>query len=129
MAKLPTKEDIDKARIHMDAHYLALGRVANDWNHMQEQLGLLFCAVAGLDNFMGMRIWHALKSDRSQRDLLEAATIAASDDDEWQKSFPKAKEDIEWILERVNARSDGRNSAIHAPVFVRYGDDAGVVPM
>ncbi|MCK1736618.1 hypothetical protein IVA79_22340 [Bradyrhizobium sp. 138] len=117
MAKLPIQEEIEAARALLEPYKLALGKVAHSWNHMQEQLGVLFCMVAGLDNRMGMAIWHALKSDRSQRELLQAAIEAASDDEEWTNDFPKAKEDISWILKKVNKLTDGRNSAIHAPVF------------
>lgn len=96
---------------------------------MQEQLGVLFCMVAGLNDSMGMAIWHALKSDRSQRDLLEAATEAAAEDKEWTSDFPKGKEDINWILKKVNNLTDGRNSAIHAPVLTIVGDVPEIRPL
>ena len=117
MAKLPTIEKIEAAEKALESYKLALGKIAHAWNHMQEQLGMLFCMVSGLDNSMGMGIWHALKSDRSQRDLLEAAIIAAEKDEEWKHDFPKAKKDIEWLLKKVDALADWRNSAIHAPMY------------
>lgn len=121
MAKLPTKEQMIAAKAALEPYKLALGSVAHSWNHLQEQLGLLFCMITGLEDTMGMAIWHALKSDRSQRDLIEAAVEAASKDEEWARDFPKAKEDINWILRKVNNLTDGRNSAIHAPVFSYIG--------
>lgn len=129
MAKLPTREEIEAAEKALKPYHLALGEVAHAWNHMQEQLGRLFCLVSGLDDSMGMRIWHVLKSDRSQRDLLEAATTAAARDDAWRKNFPKAKDDIDWLLKKVNAIADGRNSAVHAPMSAMMGGEAEITPL
>lgn len=128
MPRLPTAEEIEAAEKALDPYKLALGKVAHAWNHMQEQMGLLFCVVSGLDNSMGMGIWHALKSDRSQRDLLEAATVAASDDEEWTEDFPNAQEDIKWILKKIQVLADGRNSAIHAPIFSHVGEEPEIRP-
>jgi hypothetical protein len=128
MAKLPTLEEIEAAEAALQPYLLALGKVAHSWNHMQEQLGLLFCIITGLDKTMGMAIWHALKSDRSQRDLIEAAIEAASTDESWASSFPKAKDDIGWILKKVSNLTDGRNSAIPAPVFSLVGGEAELRP-
>jgi hypothetical protein len=65
MAKLPTSEEVEAAEKALEPYKLALGKVAHAWNHMQEQLGRLFCMVSGLDDSMGMSIWHALKSGRN----------------------------------------------------------------
>ncbi|MBR0993804.1 hypothetical protein JQ580_24060 [Bradyrhizobium japonicum] len=128
MAKLPTEKEIAAAKAALEPYMLALGKVAHSWNHMQEQLGLLFCMITGLDDSMGMGLWHALKSDRSQRDLLQAALEVAAADSEWSDDFPKAKEDIEWILKKVNSLTDNRNSAIHAPVFSFIGATPQIGP-
>jgi len=130
MAKLPSEEQLKAAENALTSYHLALGKVAHAWNIMQEQLGMLFCEVAGLDRTMGMGIWHALKSDRTQRDLLEAALTAASRNEEWSRRFPKAKSEIEWILWKIKARAEDRNSAIHAPVSVPFGStEATVKPL
>ena len=129
MARLPSKDQIEAADRALEPYKLALGKVAHQWNHMQEQLGLLFCMVSGLDNSMGMGIWHALKSDRSQRDLLEAAITAADLDEDWRNDFPKAKADIKWLIEKVSARADHRNNAIHAPIFVLGGGEPEIKPL
>ncbi len=128
MAKLPTEQEIEAAEQALEPYKLALGKVAHAWNHMQEQLGRLFCMVANLDDLMGMSIWHALKSDRSQRDILLSAAIAADRDPDWNKDFPKAKADIKWLLQKVNALTDGRNSAIHAPIFSTAVGEAEIRP-
>ncbi len=128
MARAPTKKESEVGSKALEPYLLALGKVAHSWNHMQEQLGILFCRVAGLDDIMGMAIWHALRSDRSQRDLLQAAIDATEYFSDWTLDFPKAREDISWTLKKVNALGDGRNSAIHAPVLNFTRGVAGLRP-
>lgn len=128
MARLPTTEEIEAAEKALEPYKLALGKVAHAWNHMQEHIGLLFCEVADLHDSMGMAIWHALRSDRSQRDLLEAAAEVASITADWICDIPQAKADIDWLLKKVNALGDGRNSAIHAPILNMIGGEAELHP-
>ncbi|MFN3350805.1 hypothetical protein [Pseudorhodoplanes sp.] len=125
MAKLPNKKENEKSQKALEAYHLALGKVAHAWNHMQENLGVLFCEISGLADMMGMGIWHALKSDRTQRDLLEAALKTRASDEGFGQTFPKAKVDIEWLLKKVNALADSRNSAVHAPIFALPSEDGG----
>jgi hypothetical protein len=73
MAKIPSQETIEATENFLDPYFMALGRVAHSWNHLHEELGKLFCAVSGLELGSGMAIWHALKSDRSQREILIAS--------------------------------------------------------
>jgi hypothetical protein len=117
MARLPTKEEIDEQVAAFQPYYEALGKTAHAWNHLQEELAQLFCEVGGIDP-MGLRLWHALKSDRSQRDLLEAALHSALEDEKWAKKYPKAKTDITWLLVEANRLADRRNDAIHAPCTI-----------
>ena len=115
MASLP---EIPEKNIIEDAfrpYVLAIGNVAHSWNRLQEELAKLFCAVTGLDNSMGLGIWHALKSDRSQRDLLEAAIKVGATWQTWSTTYPTACADLLWIIERANKVADQRNDAIHAP--------------
>jgi len=60
----------------------ALGQLALAWNGFHETLSLLFCRLVAekhpptkFDNTSGqlLAIWHALKSDRGQREILQAA--------------------------------------------------------
>ena len=72
------KDATDAAiKAKMEPYVTALGKVAHAWNYLQEALGQLFCAVTGLENDgTGEAIWHSLNSDRAQRDMLRAATLA-----------------------------------------------------
>jgi hypothetical protein len=122
MAKLPDHADFDAASAAFEAYFMALGRVAHEWNHMQEELGKVFCVVSGLDNSMGMALWHALKSDRSQRDLLDAAARTATLDEAWAEMFPNAEQGVLWLVKQVNILAERRNDAIHAPCSIVPGE-------
>jgi hypothetical protein len=122
MAKLPDDADIDAATAAFEAYFTALGKVAHEWNHMQEELGKVFCIVSGLDNSMGMALWHALKSDRSQRDLLDAAIRTAASDEAWAEKFPAAEQGVVWLVKQVNILAERRNDAIHAPCSIVPGE-------
>ncbi len=62
-----------------------------------------------------LAVWHALKSDRSQRDIL-AASISSHlnlPDDERLK----VKKEVEWICGQANTLEDKRNDALHSPLW------------
>jgi hypothetical protein len=122
MVKFPSSAIIAEANKVLEPYFLALGKVAHAWNLMHEELAQMFCYVARMDNSMGLSIWHALRSDKSQRDLLEHATQAAARDEDWAEDFPKAATDIKWLLSEVQKLSDKRNDAIHAPCHVALGE-------
>jgi len=117
MSKLSNEEDINAATIAFEAYYTALGKVAHSWNHMQEELGFLFCNVTGLNNVTGMTIWHSLRSDLAQRSMLRAVVEQKIADDGWAKRFPRATEIVE-LIKAINTFSDRRNAAIHAPCSI-----------
>jgi hypothetical protein len=106
----------------------ALGQLALAWNGLHEMLAFLFCSVMGggyTNQFLA--IWHALKSDRAQREILLAAT----------KNYvsgavpPKFYEDIEWVCKRADALEDARNDALHSPLWAyqRGPDNIIVMPV
>jgi hypothetical protein len=129
MAKLPTTEQIDAAAEVLEPYFTAVGKVAHRWNHMQEALGLLFCAVAGLGHATGLTIWHSLKSDLAQRDMLRAVTEQKMADPEWSKRFPEARDIIE-MINAINSFSNRRNAAIHAPCSISIGGgDIELMPL
>lgn len=128
MPLLPTKEEIEATNEILKPYFLALGRVAHSWNHLHEELGKVFCALTGLDLSIGMAIWHSLKSDRSQRDILEGALNSAACSSEWTERFPSAKKGVLYLLNEINNLADRRNNAIHAPCTIIPGD-IEIVPL
>lgn len=91
---------------------LAIGRVAYTWNGLHESLAYLFWAVLKIENgVIPFSIWHSVGSDRTQREMLLAATKASG--------FAKATEDeIIWLLKHTLNLAENRNNALHAPIWV-----------
>lgn len=97
----------------------ALGQLALAWNELHEYMGLLFCTVMG-GGFVNqyLAIWHALKMDRAQRDVLWAAVQADT-----RGAVPvNYLEDIKWLRGQADRLEEARNNAIHSPLLgIRYG--------
>lgn len=94
---------------------IALGEFALAWNGLHEALALLFCAVmGGGQSKHHLAVWHALKVDRAQRDIL----LAATKNNQLAVSPPRLMKDIDWICAKANSLEDSRNDALHAPLWV-----------
>jgi hypothetical protein len=100
----------------------AVGEVVNAWNKMQEQLNKLFVAVTGMSSGMASSIWHSVRSDSLQRDLL-AAAVRATPNEKWASRHPEAKADLLALLACAERLSQQRNDAIHAPVSLAIDKD------
>jgi hypothetical protein len=117
---MPTPE---VERQQFEAYCLALGKVAHAWNYLFESLGKLFVAVAGGNPHVATAIWYSPDSDRTKVAMLEAAISTPGQTAFWLPEFPSAKEDIKWLVDRVNHLTDMRNNVIHAPCFLLTGAD------
>jgi hypothetical protein len=122
MARLPSGEEIRVANETLQPYFTALGRVAHAWNHLHEELGKVFCALSELDLSLGMTIWHSLKSDRSQREVLEGVLRRRGQSEEWSGEHPEASDGIRYLMKQVDKLAGRRNDAIHAPCAVIPGD-------
>ncbi len=92
----------------------ALGQLTLAWNDLHETLAILFCSVMGggfVNQFLA--VWHALKSDRSQRDILLAAVTSGL----IEGGPPRLLADVTWICNQANALEDTRNTALHSPLW------------
>ena len=107
-------EDIEEV---FAAYCLALGKVAHSWNYMQEELSRLFVICSGMRAEISHAVWNALKSDRSQRDILRAAL--QSNQQGLEPDFVKG---VTWILDQAEKVAFRRNNAIHAPCMVQITD-------
>jgi hypothetical protein len=126
MVKLPSQEQIDA----LQPYFMALGKVAHSWNHLHQELGKVFCALTKLKIQVGMAAWHGLKSDRSQREMLEGVLNSISSSPSWNKRHPGAKTGIKWLINQTDELAIKRNDAIHAPCDVRpSGTDFEIVPI
>ena len=63
-----------------DDHAKAIGLLVHDWNILQDTLMGLFCTFLESDDVyyhdVASNVWHAIRSDSSQRDVLKAAAQA-----------------------------------------------------
>lgn len=91
-----------------------LGSVVYTWNELHTVLSMLFAEISGItDKSIPFSIWHSTESDRAQRKMLQAAVDAAIKTTD--KRSTKIKEDINWLLGRIDSLSDRRNDIIHSP--------------
>ena len=92
----------------------ALGQLALAWNGLHETLCLLFCTAMGggaVNQFLA--IWHALKNDRAQRDVLSASVTS-----NFMSAVPtKYVSDVTWLCKMADVLEEERNNALHAPLW------------
>ena len=109
----------------------ALGQIALAWNGLHSQLALLFCTMMGggySNNFLG--IWHALKNDGAQRDiLLAAARESRSHREHKTEEGRRVYEEIKWLHGQARAISDARDDALHTPLWGEDGARRRVLPV
>jgi hypothetical protein len=97
-------------------HELALLVIA--WNDLHLELSRLFWVISASPN--ALKIWHSTDSDRGQRKMLREALVggishlprAKKEGPDWAN---RAKDDIEFILNKIDKIAGLRNSAIHSP--------------
>jgi hypothetical protein len=102
-----------------EAYVAAVGKVAHEWNHLHEQLGMLFAILSGVKREVALAIWYSVKSDRAQRDMLRAAVNATNP--ERSIKLPKAPDSLKWLLDRADEVAEARNNAVHAPCSLYLG--------
>ena len=109
-----------------DPYTKALGQLALAWNELHETLSVVFCMVMGgglVNQFLA--IWHEIKVDRAQRDILLAAARAGQMNG---SPFPRLVADLEWIWTKAREVEDARNDALHSPLWGSHrGPGASVV--
>jgi hypothetical protein len=95
-------------------YVIALGQLALAWNGLHETLALLYCTImgGGVVN-QHLAVWHALKADRAQRDILLAAAK-----NNIRGAIPvQFDDDIKWLCSRADTLEDLRNDAMHSPLW------------
>jgi hypothetical protein len=112
---------IDKYATPEFAPYtVALGQLALAWNELQHNLCELFSLVtlqelpkAGdMVNFAPTYVWHSIRSDRSQRDMLSAAIEHSK-----LGSSNELARDGKWLCDRVDELENRRNDIFHSPLI------------
>ena len=124
---VPSDEAFDAA---FEPYIKAAGEVVNAWNKMQEQLNLVFVEVTGMSKDMATSIWHSVRSDSLQRDMLLAAVDAILQDEDPKKRDTRMERilaDLTDLVKHANKLAEDRNNAIHAPVSLAI-DNGRLVP-
>lgn len=111
---IPTTRELNKA---VRLYALELARLTIEWNHLHENLANLFWRSTGITNgAIPLAIWHSIRSDLAQRQVLRAAA------QQMYAHNKQAKDEIEWVLDTIdNKLSNRRNDAIHAPIIFEGG--------
>jgi hypothetical protein len=117
-----------------------LGKLVVSWNALQQSLENLFSSIIdGSYGDLPAAIWHAVPSDRSQRDMLKAAAVFCKKHYPYEWSHPKkgitckfptgSWDRIEWLVTEANKLAEDRNAVIHSPyVLVKDGQDKTFKP-
>jgi hypothetical protein len=112
-----------RIRKQIEPYLQDLALVVASWNELHDELGRLFSIVIGGGNLsLALAVWHTIESDALQRKLIRAALPFSLSD------LPRAKEkgadwvriardEIKWILDRVDSLRDQRNDAVHSPLI------------
>ena len=92
-----------------------LGNLVIDWNTMQEGFCMLFCVLLEVENSdKALAIWHLLKSDKLQRDLVVKVAPHCA----LIKKDPKVIGLIEWAVNNAMGLGNHRDDAVHSPYVV-----------
>jgi hypothetical protein len=101
-------------------YVVALGQLALAWNDLQESLAALFWTLANPPpqpgdrvNYIPLRIWASIKSDRIQREILR--TVINHSQTNWGRD--RMTKDLIWLIDKANSLEDSRNDAVHSPLF------------
>jgi hypothetical protein len=105
-----------------------IGWIAYEWNRLQETFAELFIDVLGSDPAIALKVWHSLRSDLAQREMLRAAV-----DHKAATATPEFKPiwaEILWLIKEATDLSMKRNDALHVPfVFITHPDKIEVLPL
>ncbi|MDO9217173.1 MAG: hypothetical protein Q7U14_07860, partial [Lacisediminimonas sp.] len=95
----------------------AIGQASLAWNELHEHLGRLFCyLVPAPSRNLPLALWQSQRVDRSKRELMKAALAAIPPGDNIHVQRPLLRDDLEWLLGRVEAMEEPRNNTVHAPL-------------
>jgi hypothetical protein len=124
----PTKSEPTDVFDALDDYATAVGRVVYEWNYLHEELGRLFVVVRNEDKALLLTKWWSCKTDAGQRTMLKDAVTNAPKGG-WKKERPRAVDDLNWLLERVDELAEDRHNAVHAPVSPYFNADGSAEVM
>jgi hypothetical protein len=102
---------------------ITIGQAALAWNGLHEAYRGLFCAVLNADSSTTPiinSVWYSIPSDRSQRQMVEAAATTSHEAGELSSTAFKK---IKWLLGQSNSLAEVRNDVIHSPLISAISPD------
>jgi len=94
-----------------NAYAKQVGRILWAYNRLHGQLSIIFAALVTPDRrSLAAMVWHALKADSAQRDILQAAILERS---EVPANLAEA---VEWLVNVCDKLSTHRNDPAHTPM-------------
>lgn len=123
------RESLPPTNLAFRPYVTALGQLALAWNELHETMCLLFCTVMG-GGFIGqyLAVWHTIKSDRAQREVLFAAISSDTNRPINDPSYEHLKGEIKWICGKADSLEETRNNALHSPLFAS-GDNQALLSL
>ena len=99
-----SRSDISYNHENFRPYVIALGELALAWNDLHTALSFLFSEIVSGNpsDKIQLAIWHALKADRSQREILIAA--AQNHNENNPKFKPEIVDDIIWMCGKIVPR-------------------------
>jgi len=124
MEENPEFDEVTLAKLteimELTGHAEALCHVSLAWTRVHEIMAMLFgLLLRPVPEERAYAIWHSIKNDRSQRDMLWAlAQASLSADSEIRKA-------IKWAVEKLLSLENSRNDALHSPYVLVHDEERG----
>ena len=117
----------DELRLHAD-----LGKITRFWANLHEHLASVLGKALECDQKIANGMWHTLRSDLVQRNLLEAAIaekIKVLHEAAQKAAVEKSKQaqvfdEYLWAVREITKHADKRNDLVHSPIYFSLGSDA-----
>lgn len=118
--KLRRKTKLAKSK-SISQYSTRTGEVIWAWNQLHLALRRLFVYLVTPKNLeAGYAMWHSIRSDNVQRDILRAAL------DHMVSKTATISEGLEWLLDVVGKLAPYRNDAVHVPTILNWTESAYV---
>jgi hypothetical protein len=106
--------------MELTGHAEALGHVSLAWTRLHEIMATLFgLLLRPVPEERAYAIWHSIRNDRSQRDMLSALAHAALPADS------EARKAIKWAKDNLLSLENSRNDALHSPYVLVHDEERG----
>lgn len=123
IVKPPTAEEHQRAE---DQYTLLIGRVSLLWAKIHEDFASFYIyRFSETASNLTQIAWYSHRSDSAQRDLLKETL--KRNDIRGAETFPQAREDLIWTIDKISALSRVRNDAIHSAIVLKWGSAGGTI--